>query len=154
MRFAMSNSMPEFEREVEIDVPVEKAWAVMTNPTQWPQWFPGIEAVSNVSAVEAGGTFEWQNGGRTGHGTIVSVQPMRCLEIVTQLGRDKDSHVFELEAKQGFLGAGDSHECIVKYTLDTLMAGGVLANFVAGGNPRDTLRVKTALDQLKKLIEG
>ncbi len=146
--------MPKFEREVEIGVPVEKAWAVMTNPAHWPQWFPGIEAVSNVSAVEAGGTFEWQDAGRTGHGTIVSVEPMRRLEIVTQMGDGKDSHVFELEAKHGFLGVGGSHECRVKYTLDTLMGGGILANFVAGGNPKDMLRVKTVLDQLKKLIEG
>jgi len=146
--------MPKFEREVEIGVPVEKAWAVMTDPNQWPQWFPSIEAVSNVSAVEAGGTFEWQHGDKTGHGTIVSVKPMQRLEILTQMGSDKDSHVFELEAKHGFLGAGESHECLVKYTLDTLMAGGILASFVAGGNPRDTLRVKTAVEQLKKLIEG
>jgi uncharacterized protein YndB with AHSA1/START domain len=146
--------MPKFEREVEIGVPVEKVWEVMTNPAQWPEWFPGIEAVSNVSAVAANGTFEWQSGGQTGHGTIVNVTPMSRLEILTQMGNDKDSHVFELEAKHGFLGVGGSHECLVKYTLDTLMAGGILANFLAGGNPKDMLRAKTTLDQLKKLIEG
>jgi len=27
---------PNFEREVEIDVTVEKVWEVMTNPDQWP----------------------------------------------------------------------------------------------------------------------
>ncbi len=146
--------MPKFEREIEIGVPVEKVWEVMTNPAQWPAWFSGIEAVSNVSAVEANGTFEWQSGGQTGHGTIVSVKPMQRLEILTQMRNDKDSHLFELEAKHGLLGVGGSDECLVKYTFDTMMAGGILANFVAGGNPKDTLRVKTALDQLKKLIEG
>jgi hypothetical protein len=34
------------------------------------------------------------------------------------------------------------------------MGGGTLANSVAGGNPKDMLRVRTALDQLKTLAEG
>jgi uncharacterized protein YndB with AHSA1/START domain len=145
--------MPKFERRVEIEAPIEKVWAVMSDPGQWPQWFPGIEAVSNVSAVTAGGSFEWQDEGRTGHGTIVRVEPRERLEIVTQMGDDKDSHVFELRAKRGLLGGG-SGECRVEYTLDTLMGGGILANFVAGGNPKDMLRVKNALNRLKELAEG
>lgn len=46
--------MPKFERQVEIEAPVETVWAVITNPQQWPFWFPGIEAVSNVSEVKPG----------------------------------------------------------------------------------------------------
>jgi hypothetical protein len=34
------------------------------------------------------------------------------------------------------------------------MGGGILADFIAGGNPKDTLRVKKALDNLKTLAEG
>lgn len=146
--------MPKFERSVEIDAPLETVWAVITDPTQWPHWFPGIDAISNVSAVEAGGTFEWQDEGRTGQGRIATIEPMQRLEIMTQMGDDQDLHVFELKAKRGFLGAGSSRECRVEYTLDTLMGGGILANFVAGGNPKDMLRVKNALGRLKKLAQG
>ncbi|MDX9833173.1 MAG: SRPBCC family protein, partial [Anaerolineae bacterium] len=62
--------MPKFEREVEIDAPVEKVWEVMTNPTYWPQWFPGIESVSGMTSVREGGSFEWTDEGRTGRGIV------------------------------------------------------------------------------------
>ena len=50
--------MPKFEREVEIDAPVEKVWKVMTDPNHWPQWFPGVDSVSNVASISPGGSFQ------------------------------------------------------------------------------------------------
>ena len=144
--------MPIFEREVEINAPVEKVWAVMIDPNRWPEWFPGVQSVSNVSSTGQGGTFDWTDAGKTGHGTIVSMEPMKHLEIMTQMGNDKDSHVFHLQPGGGFLGL-NAGECKVQYSLDTLMGGGILANFIAGGNPGDVLRVKNSLDQFKRLIE-
>lgn len=146
--------MPKFERRVEIEAPVEKVWAIITNPQQWPLWFPGIEAVSAVTGINPGSTFSWQDEDRTGTGTVISLEPNKRMEIMTQMGDDKDSHVFELKADRGFLGLGGSSGCSVEYTLDTMMGGGILAQFIAGGNPKDMLRVKTALDNLKDLVEG
>ena len=145
--------MPKFEREVEIDAPVETVWEVMTNPNHWPQWFPGVDSVSNVTSISEGGTFEWEDEGRTGYGTIVNVEPMKRLEIMTQVGNDKDAHVFKLRSSGGFLGLGDD-ECKVEYTLDTLMGGGILGRFVAGGNPKDAMRVKKAIHLLRRLVES
>jgi uncharacterized protein YndB with AHSA1/START domain len=145
--------MPKFEREVEIDAPVETVWKVMTNPNHWPQWFPGVDSVSNVTSTSEGGRFEWTNEGRTGYGTIVNMEPMKRLEIMTQMGDDKDAHVFKLRPSGGFLGLGDD-ECKVEYTLDTLMGGGILGSFVAGGNPRDAMRVKKAMHLLRRLVES
>jgi uncharacterized protein YndB with AHSA1/START domain len=145
--------MPKFEQQIEIEAPVETVWAVITDPKQWPHWFPGIEAVSKISRVQSGGTFEWQDEGRTGTGSIVGFKPNELLEVMTQMGDDKDSHRFELKDHKGFLGLGGGG-CNFEYTLDTLMGGGILANFGAGGNPKDTLRVKNALDSLKALAEG
>ena len=145
--------MPKFEREVEIDAPVGKVWEVLTNPDHWPQWFPGIDAVSNVTSVSTGGRFDWTKDGQRGKGTIVKMEPMSRLEVMTQLGDDKDSHVFKLWPSGGFLGLKDD-ECKVEYTLDTLMGGGLLGNFIAGGNPVDALRVKKAINLLRKLVES
>jgi uncharacterized protein YndB with AHSA1/START domain len=145
--------MPKFEREVEIDAPVEKVWEVITDPNHWPQWFPGVDSVSNVTSVAKGGTFEWTDEGRTGTGTIVDVEPMKQLKIVTQMGDDRDAHMFSLRPSGGFLGLADD-ECKVEYTLDTLMGGGLLGRFVAGGNPRDALRVKKAMHLLRRLVES
>jgi len=145
--------MPKFEREVEIDAPVEKVWEVLINPEYWAQWFPGVESVSNVTSVSKGGTFEWTDEGRTGRGTIVNIETKKRLEILTQMGDDKDSHVFKLKPSGGFFGLSED-ECKIEYTLDTLMGGGILGNFVAGGNPKDLLRVKKAMNLLRKLVES
>jgi uncharacterized protein YndB with AHSA1/START domain len=145
--------MPKFEREVEIDAPVETVWKVMTDPNHWPKWFPGVDSVSRVTAVREGGSFEWVDEGQTGQGTIVSMEPLKRLEIITQMGDDKDSHVFVLRPTGGFLGL-KADECKVEYTLDTLVGGGLLGNFVAGGNPKDVLRVKKAMHLLRKLVES
>jgi uncharacterized protein YndB with AHSA1/START domain len=145
--------MPKFEREVEIDAPVETVWDVMTNPNHWPQWFPGVDGVSNVTGISEGASFEWTLEGRTGQGTVVSMEPMKRLEIMTQIGDDKDAHVFRLRPSGGFLGLA-ADECKVEYTLDTLMGGGILGRFVAGGNPRDAMRVKKAVHRLRRLVES
>ena len=144
--------MPKFERDIEIDASVEKVWQIMTDPNYWPQWFPGIDSVSKVSTVTAGGTFEWVDDGQVGHGTIVALEPQEFLEILTQLGDDKDSHKFKLKPTGGFLGLAKD-ECKVEYVFDTLMGGGILGNFIAGGNPKDALRVKKAMHNLRRLVE-
>jgi len=147
------SKMPKFEREVEIDATVEAVWQVMTDPTHWPKWFPGIDSIGKVSAVAEGGTFEWIDDGQTGIGTIVKLEPMKRLEIVTQMGKDKDSHVFVLRPTGGFLGL-KADECKVEYTMDPLVGGGILGNFIVGGNPKDTLKVKKAMHLLRKLVES
>lgn len=146
--------MPKFEREVEIDAPVEKVWEVLTNPENWPQWFPGIESVANVSALSEGGTFEWTNAeGKTGKGVIAKMQPQQLLQVRTLIGDDQDAHVFKLRPSGGFFGMNED-ECKVEYTLDTLMGGGILGSFIAGGNPVDALKVKKATNLLRKLVES
>jgi len=145
--------MPKFEREVEIDSPIEKVWEVLINPQHWPQWFPGVESVSSVTAVQQGGSFEWTKEGQTGKGTIVEMVPLKELKILTQLGDDKDAHLFKLSASGGFLGL-KADECKVEYTLDTLVGGGILGNFIAGGNPVDAMKVKKAMVLLRKLVES
>lgn len=145
--------MPKFEREVEINASVETVWNALINPEGWPQWFPGFDGVSNVSAVAKGGKFNWTSGDKTGQGTIVGFDPQKRLEILTQVGDDQDSHLFTLKPSGGFLGLS-ADECKIKYTLDTLMGGGILGEFLAGGNPRDALKVKNAMNLLRKMVES
>ena len=145
--------MPKFEREVEIDAPVEKVWDVLTNPRTWPDWFPGIEEVSNITTISENSGFNWMDEGRTGQGKIVKLEPQERLEVETQMEDDRDLHVFILKPSGGFLGLAKD-ETKVTYVLDTLMGGGIISNFVAGGNPKDTLRVKKAVHALRRTVEG
>jgi hypothetical protein len=48
----------------------------------------------------------------------------------------------------------NADECKVEYKLDTLMGGGILGKFVAGGNPKDMLRVKNTTNKLRRLVES
>lgn len=145
--------MPKFEREMTIDAPVEKVWEVITDPSHWSEWFPGVDSVSNVTSITEGSSFEWTLDDRTGRGTITKMEPPKRLEIMTQMGDDKDAHAFRLRPTGGLLGLSQD-ECKVKYTLDTLMGGGIVARFVAGGNPKDALRVKKAMHRLRRVVEG
>lgn len=145
--------MPKFEREVEIDAPVEKVWNVITDPNQWQQWLPGIDDDAVVTTSRTDASIEWMSGEKKGRASITQSEPMKRIEIMTQVGDDKDSHVFKLRPSGGFFGLSDD-ECKVEYTLDTLMGGGILGNFIAGGNPKDALRVKRAMIMLRKLVES
>lgn len=144
--------MPKFEREIEIDAPVEKVWEFMTNPNFWPQWLPSIDAITNATQTEEGPSFEYTNEKGTGRGVIVKMEAPKKLEIVTQMGNDKDKHQFELKSTGGFFGL-KADECKVEYELDTLVGGGILGSFVTGGNPIDAMRVKKTLHTLRKLVE-
>lgn len=145
--------MPKFEREIEIDAPVEKVWEVITNPELWPQWFPGIDSITGASQSAEGPTFDYTNDKGTGRGVIVKMEPMKKLEIITEMGKDKDKHEFELKASGGFFGL-NADECKIEYELDTLIGGGIIGNFVAGGNPADAIKVKKTLHLLRKLVES
>lgn len=145
--------MSKFEREVEIDAPVESVWEVLVNPNLWPQWFPGVDNISNVTSIGVDGSFEWTSEDRNGTGTILKFIPMKELEIVTQVGNDKDGHHFKLKSVGKFLGLGDD-ECKVEYTMDTLSGGGILGRFVTGGNPKDAMQVKKTVHKLRKLVES
>jgi uncharacterized protein YndB with AHSA1/START domain len=145
--------MPKFERDVEIDAPIEKVWEILTNPQTWPQWFPGIEEVSGFTDVVENAQFEWKDEGRTGRGTIVKLEPHKRLEVVTQMDDDRDSHIFKLKKTGGLLGLAKD-ETKVTYKLDTLMGGGIISGFIAGGNPKDTIRVKKAVHALRRTVES
>ena len=145
--------MAKFEREVEIDAPVETVWEILINPKYWPQWFPGVGSISNVTTIDEGASFEWSSDDKAGTGTIKKYVPMKELEIITQVGKDKDGHHFKLKPVGKFLGLGED-ECKVEYTMDTLSGGGILGRFVTGGNPKDAIQVKKTVHKLRKLVES
>lgn len=145
--------MPKFEREIEIDAPVEAVWALISTPDLWPQWLPGFGSVSNVSGMQPGGTFEWQAGEQTGTGSITEIEPNRLLSFITQVGDDQDGHTFEVAPRRRLFGLLAESGSQVSYTLDTMMRRGPLGDLIASGNPKDMLQVKQTLDRLRDLAE-
>ncbi|MCK9245944.1 MAG: SRPBCC family protein [Anaerolineaceae bacterium] len=145
--------MAKFEREVEIDAPIENAWAVLTDPMHWPKWFPFMHSVSNIQPLAQGVVINWNSGDKNGIATVTIFDPEKELEILTNLEGDEDRHNFTLRRNGGFFGL-NADEVKIEYKLDTLSGGGILGRFVSGGNPRDMLRVKNTTNALRRLIEA
>ncbi len=145
--------MSKFEREVEIDSPVQNAWLVLTDASQWPKWFPYMHSVTHLGPIQEGSVIPWSSGDKSGTATITKLIPEKELQVLTDLDGDKDKHIFILRPSGGFFGLKDD-EVKIEYKLDTMTAGGIIGRFITGGNPRDLLRVKNATNALRRLIEA
>lgn len=144
--------MPKFEREVEIDAPIDKVWEVLIDPRYWPEWFPGMDSVPAARAAALDSNVQFASKEEMGNATFVKMQQPNLLEIVTQIGDDKDQHVFRLKPTGGFLGmAGD--ETKIEYILDTLVGGGIIGKFFTAGNPVDSMKVSKAIVKFRRLVE-
>jgi len=99
--------MAKFEQHVTIDAPMDRVWAMMTNPATWSQWFPNVDSISGLSAVEDGATFQWQDGNDSGSASIVEVDHERGLiKVVTTEDGKQTTHTFDLDKAGGFFGFG------------------------------------------------
>jgi uncharacterized protein YndB with AHSA1/START domain len=146
--------MARFEQRINIDAPVEKVWGILINPATWEQWFPDVDRVAGLNAVQAGASFQWHSGNDSGSGSIETVDEDRGLIKVTTSADGKPTiHIFDLDRSGGFfgLGGGDTR---LTYHREYDMPGGFIGEFVAGGNPADLLKVKHTLEKVKRLAEG
>jgi len=144
--------MAKFEREVEIDSVMQKTWEVLINPTFWPEWFPGVDSVEGVAAPVVGSNVKVVIKGEAGVATFVKMQAPELLEVTTQVGKDKDQHIFKLKSTGGLLGL-KADETKVEYKLDTLSGGGMIGRFFTNGNPVDAMKVNKAMIRFRKLVE-
>ena len=143
----------KFDQHIDIDAPAGTVWATLIDPATWPQWLPDVEQVTNVGAVAPGGTFQFQGGGESGSGSITLVDEASYrITIVMQTGAVPETHTFDVDRSGGFLGLG-GNDARLKYTLEYDPPGGFLSDFVAGGNPKDMLKVKHTLEMVKGLAE-
>jgi uncharacterized protein YndB with AHSA1/START domain len=145
--------MVKFEQHAQIDAAVDAVWSVLADPRTWPNWFPDVDRIENLSAVEAGNAFEWRDGNDTGAGSIVRVDKQRQLRVVTTGKGPAVTHTFELTHAGGVLGVG-GNDTRIEYTMEYDPPGGFIMDLVAGGNPRDLLKVKGTLEKVKALAEG
>src|SRR5687767_9885794 len=97
----------KFERHVDIDAPVERVWAIPTDPSTWPDWFPDIDEVVNLATVAPGSSFRWRDGDNTGQGAIDSVDAAaNRLKVLTQGESSPVTHTFDVNRAGGVLGVG------------------------------------------------
>ena len=146
--------MAVFERSIKVDAPMDKVWAMITNPASWGGWFPDADEITGLEAVQEGAHFQWRDGNKTGTGSITKLDTERGLitVVMTEGGRQTE-HTFDLDRSGGFLGFG-GNDTSVKYRREYDAKGGFLGEFVAGGNPVDSIEVKRTLEKIRNLAQG
>ena len=142
--------MAKFDHSIDINAPVGTVWSILTNLGQWPLWFPDVQGVSGLSALQTGATFQWQSSVHTGTGRIARVEPQHILEVVTEMEGHQATHTFEVNRQGGLFGGNGAR---LHYVLEFKTAGGMIGEFVAGGNPTDLLKVKNAVAKVHDLAE-
>ncbi len=73
------NAPVRADEEVQIDAPVEKVWALLSDPTGWPSLDQQIHGVRLLSTVETDGYFHWANGRSRIRSRYAVVEPNREL---------------------------------------------------------------------------
>ncbi len=66
-------------KSIVIRASAETVWALLTDITQWPNWYAGIQQAKLKSTLAKGAHFDWKSGGVTIHSTLHTVIPMRAL---------------------------------------------------------------------------
>lgn len=146
--------MARFEQHITIDATIDHVWAMMTNPQTWESWFPDVDTISGLTAVQAGASFEWRHGADSGTGTITELDGERgLLGVAITKGADTTTHVFDLDRAGGFFGIG-ANDTRLLYRRDYKAEGGLIGEFIAGGNIVDALEVKQTLAKIKKLAQA
>lgn len=143
----------KFAQHVDIDAPPDIVWSLLTDSNKWPLWFEGMEQLSGLSGLQKGASFNWKRGNDAGTGAVLNFdEGKQIVAFATREGNDERTHSFDVDRSGGFLGFG-SNDSRLRYTLEYDPPGGMLGDFVAGGNPADTLHVRNTLRKIKDLAE-
>jgi hypothetical protein len=145
--------MVKFEQQIKIDAPVDTVWSILKNPNTWPLWFTEIGQITNLSAVENGGTFQYKSGDDMAAGSIAHVDEERgIIKVVVQEGSVPATHTFDVDRRGGLFGFG-GNDSRLTYTMEYDPPGGMIGDFIAGGNPADLLKLKKTLERVRDLAE-
>ncbi|WP_129671851.1 SRPBCC family protein [Candidatus Chloroploca sp. Khr17] len=143
-----------FNQHVDIDAPGPQVWELVCDPAKWPLWIEQMEEVDGIGSLAPGAAFAWRHGDERGSGAVIELDAGRfVLKLATRIGDDERTHTFDVDKSGGFLGIG-GNDARVRYTYSFDPPGGMLGDFVVGGNPADSLRVKNTLHKLKQLAES
>jgi len=120
--------------EIEIDAPIERVWAVLTDVEAWPGWNPDVRSASLRGPFEEGATFRWKAGPGTITSRVEHVDRPRRLSWSGRTLGIRALHVWRLDERDGgtLVRTEESYEGLVaralrrmlQKTLDAALADG------------------------------
>jgi uncharacterized protein YndB with AHSA1/START domain len=89
------------KRQIEVAVPPETVWAVLTDFAHWPEWNQDVKSMSFDGPLEPGSTFRWKAGPGTIVSTLEQVDPPRYVRWRGKTMSIKAIHEWRLEPRDG-----------------------------------------------------
>jgi len=71
------NAPLQARKEIEIDAPFEKVWAVLTGIDRWPEWQPDVSSVALEGDLAVGSVFRWKAKGMNITSLLQVLEPKR-----------------------------------------------------------------------------
>ncbi|HVM86808.1 MAG TPA: SRPBCC family protein [Puia sp.] len=71
------NAPVKCSKQIIINAPIQKVWAIITNINNWSSWQTDISKPTLNGELHAGTTFDWKTGGAKIHSTLHTVEPYK-----------------------------------------------------------------------------
>lgn len=142
--------MTQVNKSVRIHAPIEKVFAYLTQPENFPEIWPSMIEVKNVKANSNGGNdFEWKYkmAGITFEGATKSTEFEYCKKQVTDSIKGIHTHfewIFSTKREMTMV------ELLIEYTIPVPVLQKLTDSFVSKQNEREA---ETLLLNLKVLME-
>lgn len=141
------NAKAYAQEEIEIKVPIEKAYNILSNIPDWPKWQSNIKEATVAGKISEGSVFVWKTGGLKITSKLHTVKPVLEFGWTGTIGWIKAVHNWYFErinngtrvkVEESMTGFGAS---LMKRTLKKGMIQNLqeLKKFAEAGNKRLTV---------------
>jgi uncharacterized protein YndB with AHSA1/START domain len=87
-------------KQIVINTPVEKVWALETDINHWSTWQPGVSVAMLEGPLQAGTVFRWRAMGLRITSRLQEVEPPRRISWTGDSIGSKAIHVWDFEARE------------------------------------------------------
>jgi len=134
--------MATAEKTAEFNTSVDKAFSVVADIGQWPEWVPPLTSVSNVSGTGVGTTYDWEFKlgplpKFSGTGEVTKFIPNKRFEVQTQ----------GIPSTWLFKFSDRSDQTVVSLSIEYDIPGGSVASGLV------TRQIEEGLNLLKGFLE-
>jgi hypothetical protein len=95
------NAPVKIEKRIEIEVPLEIVWEILTDINKWSEWNPNVKKAKLKGELLSGTSFDWIRDGAKITSTIHTIEPFRLFGWSGKAFGSYGIHNWKLENKNG-----------------------------------------------------